>query len=763
MPHAYGNIGDLAVLLGHYNTSDYHITEITGTQSGTWTRRFQQVNTDLPKTTDIWTAPVKDTSFADVLTITYSGSMTNITSNYWPDSITAGLGANTVWTFPAGASGSTSDTTGSVTTIDYPSLTSATTTNPQAYLGVDASTGTATEGSTPTPGFSYIDSTISGNEMVYDLSLDTNTVYAPTSTQTAGSYLTAGIIIEAAAATQTISMASTGSTTIGQSGTYNVTASTNDTDTGVSLVYTVDGTATDSAVCSVTRTGVVSFTGLGVCTIDVNSGATENYGAAAQAQQVLTVNTTPPPPPPPPPVTVTLTQGSPTSAGVAYGAGYSGQLTVPNGTETVSYTETSSTDSADVVVTSTGAISAATSLAPGTYTVTGTDSDTKGDTGTWSFTLTVTANKLLQVTPTTATTTPGKAFTGQLEVSGSHGTVSYAQSTGAPQLTVSSSGAVSASATLTVGTYKATGTVKDSLADTGTWSFTLTVTANKLIQVTPTTGTTTTSKAFTSQLKVSGSHGTVGYVQSTGAPQLTVSSSGAVSGSATLTVGTYKAAGIASDTLGDTGTWSFTLTVGMAASTTALSLSATKVTYGDEQVEHLSVTVSPQYSGVTPTGTITIKESTTTLCVIHLPSVKGSCNLSNVRLQVGTYSLVATYGGSTNFEGSASVKKILTVTKATSKTTLKLSSSKVTYGHEQTEHLSVMVSPEFAGSTPTGRVTIEGSGTTLCVITLSSGKGSCTLSVKRVKAGTYRFAATYGRSTNFEGSTSAKETLTVAK
>jgi hypothetical protein len=40
---------------------------------------------------------------------------------------------------------------------------------------------------------------------------------------------------------------------------------------------------------------VVSFTGLGVCTIDVNSGATENYGAAAQAQQVLTVNAAPPP------------------------------------------------------------------------------------------------------------------------------------------------------------------------------------------------------------------------------------------------------------------------------------------------------------------------------------------------------------------------------------------------------------------------------------------------------------------------------------
>jgi hypothetical protein len=30
---------------------------------------------------------------------------------------------------------------------------------------------------------------------------------------------------------------------------------------------------------------------------------------------------------------------------------------------------------------------------------------------------------------------------------------------------------------------------------------------------------------------------------------------------------------------------------------------------------------------------------------------------------VGTYSLVATYGGSANFEGSTSAKEILTVTK----------------------------------------------------------------------------------------------------
>jgi len=40
----------------------------------------------------------------------------------------------------------------------------------------------------------------------------------------------------------------------------------------------------------------------------------------------------------------------------------------------------------------------------------------------------------------------GKAFTDQLKTSGGTGTVTYAQSTGAPDLKVSSSGAVSAPA-----------------------------------------------------------------------------------------------------------------------------------------------------------------------------------------------------------------------------------------------------------------------------------------------------------------------------
>jgi len=168
-------------------------------------------------------------------------------------------------------------------------------------------------------------------------------------------------------------------------------------------------------------------------------------------------------------------------------------------------------------------------LAAGTYKATGTDKDTYGDTGTWSFTLTVKANKLNQIAPATATTTMGKAFTDQLKTSGGTGTVTYAQSIGAPDLKASSSGKVSAPATLAAGTYKATGTDKDTYGDTGTWSFTLTVKANKLNQIAPATATTTMGKAFTDQLKTSGGTGTVTYAQSTGSPDLKASSSGKVS------------------------------------------------------------------------------------------------------------------------------------------------------------------------------------------------------------------------------------------
>jgi len=126
------------------------------------------------------------------------------------------------------------------------------------------------------------------------------------------------------------------------------------------------------------------------------------------------------------------------------------------------------------------------------------------------------------------------------------------------------------------------------------------------------------------------------------------------------------------------------------------------VTYGQEGSERLSVSVSMGFGGSSPTGAVSIKRVTTTLCTIKLSLGKGWCGLSASRLNAGTYHLLAIYGGSTTLRGSVSRQKTLSVVKDTARTTLELSTANVTYGLEGTERLSVTVSPGFGGFGPTG-------------------------------------------------------------
>jgi hypothetical protein len=143
-------------------------------------------------------------------------------------------------------------------------------------------------------------------------------------------------------------------------------------------------------------------------------------------------------------------------------------------------------------------------------------------------------------------------------------------------------------------------------------------------------------------------------------------------------------------------------------------------------------------------------------------TARGTCSIT---IQAADkYSLTAAYPGDAHFGSSAtSASTSLRVAKAASKTTLGLSAAKITYGDEKTEHLSVTVSPQYPGTTPSGTVKVTQSSSTLCEIALSFGKGSCTLSAKKFTTGTYHLVANYGGSANFVVSTSAEETLTVVK
>jgi List-Bact-rpt repeat protein/Big-like domain-containing protein/NHL repeat-containing protein len=203
---------------------------------------------------------------------------------------------------------------------------------------------------------------------------------------------------------------------------------------------------------------------------------------------------------------------------------------------------------------------------------------------------------------------------------------------------------------------------------------------------------------------------------------------------------------------------------------TSLELSAAKVVYGHEQLERLSVSVSSNTGGWTPTGSVAVQYSPKTVCVITLSAGTGSCTLKATQLPGGAYSLIARYGGSPVFDASFSAQKLLRVDKAKSKTALKMSAAKARYDHEQVERLSVSVSSNAGASKPSGRVAVKemvavkkSATKTVCVIILSAAKGSCSLKAAQLPGGAYSLVAAYSGSVDFDTSVSVKQTLTVAK
>jgi hypothetical protein len=111
-------------------------------------------------------------------------------------------------------------------------------------------------------------------------------------------------------------------------------------------------------------------------------------------------------------------------------------------------------------------------------------------------------------------------------------------------------------------------------------SFSFTAAAKVISQNLPQAGTVTASasSSFTAQLTASGNNGTVAYAQTAGTPSLVVSATGAVTTSGALKAGSYTASGTTSDASGDTGTFTYTLTVtGAAPPVTKPAPKATRV------------------------------------------------------------------------------------------------------------------------------------------------------------------------------------------
>jgi len=103
--------------------------------------------------------------------------------------------------------------------------------------------------------------------------------------------------------------------------------------------------------------------------------------------------------------------------------------------------------------------------------------------------------------------------------------------------------------------------------------------------------------------------------------------------------------------------------VGQKTSTT-LKLSASSIADGKEKSLKFSVAVKAQFTG-TPTGTVTVKAGKKKICTVKLAAGKGTCSpTSNTLLAAGSYSIVASYNGSSSFPASTSKSVKLKVSKA---------------------------------------------------------------------------------------------------
>ncbi|MEU5099443.1 Ig-like domain repeat protein [Streptomyces sp. NPDC020996] len=212
-----------------------------------------------------------------------------------------------------------------------------------------------------------------------------------------------------------------------------------------------------------------------------------------------------------------------------------------------------------------------------------------------------------------------------------------------------------------------------------------------------------------------------------------------------LALGGYTATVSAANLNGTGAAASWTGTVKYGSTTTA---SAPKTAYG--KAPKVAVTVTGTH-GVVPTGTVTVKEGSTTLGTGTLDSSgKATVSLSN-HLKVATHTLTVSYGGNGKLlDSKTSVS--LTVTKATPTVS---TSAPSTVSH--TAHAKVAVKVAATGTTPTGTVRIYEGTRVIATGTLSGGKVTVTLPL--LSRGSHTLHASYAGSSTVSAKNGANFTV----
>ena len=193
------------------------------------------------------------------------------------------------------------------------------------------------------------------------------------------------------------------------------------------------------------------------------------------------------------------------------------------------------------------------------------------------------------------------------------------------------------------------------------------------------------------------------------------------------------------------------ISVGTEATTTTLSAPAS-ATYGASV--SLAATVLAGGNPVTA-GTVIFYNGATSLGTGSLNS-SGSATLATTTLPVGTDSITASYGATTNYAASTSAAGSISVGNDATTTSLSVPPS-ATYGTSVSLTATVV-----SGGNPvtTGTVTFYNGATSLGAGSLNSS-GAATLATTTLPVGTDSITASYGATTNYAASTSAASSVTI--
>ena len=188
-------------------------------------------------------------------------------------------------------------------------------------------------------------------------------------------------------------------------------------------------------------------------------------------------------------------------------------------------------------------------------------------------------------------------------------------------LSVTSGGYVTTNGTLSLGTYQVAGTDSDLTSDTGGWTFSLSVTAVTIAQSAPTSASVTTTQSSASHTQLVTTPAATSYVVTVPNTNLSVTSGGYVTTNGTLPVGTYQVGGTDSDLSGDTGGWTFALTVTAVTITQSAPMTDTVATAASRAYTNQLVTVG--------NGAVNYAETSSTYSGTVLVSSSGAVTTIN--------------------------------------------------------------------------------------------------------------------------------------